>query len=367
MPAKRGPVAIFVPSVRGGGAERAMLIFGQEMIARGFSVDLVTTSLEGALVDSIPKGISVVDLQSSKTVLALPKLVKYLKARRPVAIYATIINANTVAATAAFLANLNIPVIVREATVPISSRKVSIFQWLTFKALPFVYRFADGVIAVSQGVADELAMIMPGLVDRIRVIPTPVVSHDVLRLGDAEVVHPWFVNKTTPVIVSAARLERHKGFCTLVEAFAKLRKTTRARLVILGDGGERERIVERARALGVQSDVDLLGFKKNPFPYMRHADAFVLASEYEGLPNVLVQAMAFGTPIVATDCKSGPAEILCQGRFGSLVPVGDTEALSKALADAIKLPKQVEAMEYARYTYGAQSATEAYLAMAGLV
>jgi glycosyltransferase involved in cell wall biosynthesis len=276
-------------------------------------------------------------------------------------------NANVVAAMARVLSGCSVPTIVRESNAPLSSPKNTVSRWITYKVAPFLYQFTTGVIAVSQGVADELSVMAPRMKGRIRVIPTPVVSQDVLKQGDVPVEHPWFIRPDKPIILSAARLERHKGFFTLLRAFAELRTRKDVRLVILGQGSMREQIEVEIMRLGLQEDVTLLGFAHNPFAYMSKADVFVLASEFEGLPNVLVQAMAFGTPIVATDCKSGPAEILCDGKYGTLVPVGDVPALARGLEDALTQPRQLEAMDHARSVYGARNAAHEYLAMAGLV
>jgi glycosyltransferase involved in cell wall biosynthesis len=206
----------------------------------------------------------------------------------------------------------------------------------------------------------------PRIAPKVAVIPTPVVSEEVLAASEEEVVHPWFVDHDKPLIVAAARLERHKGFSLLTRALARVRERVDARLVILGQGSLRDEIQRECEVLGVADHVDLLGFKHNPFPYMRRADTFVLASEFEGLPNVLVQAMAFGVPIVSTDCPSGPAEILCDGKYGELVPVGDVNALAAALARSLLKPRQLEAAEHARKTYGAPQAASEYLALAGI-
>ncbi|MEY4668263.1 MAG: hypothetical protein RL518_962 [Pseudomonadota bacterium] len=367
MTARTSRVAVFVPSVHGGGAERAMLVFCRELVELGLSVDLLTVRLEGPLQQLIPPGVSVIDLKSSRTALALPKLVCYLKRARPAALYSTIMNANVVAAMAGVLSGTRIPTIVRESNAPLSSPKGTASRWVTYKVAPLLYQFAYGIIAVSQGVADELSVMAPRIKKRIRVIPTPVISEDVLRQGEEPVTHPWFIHHDRPVILSAARLERHKGFFTLLRAFAELRQRKDARLAILGQGSQREQIEAEISRLGLEGQAALLGFAHNPFAYMSKADVFVLASEFEGLPNVLVQAMAFGTPIVSTDCKSGPAEILCGGRFGTLVPVGDVQALARGLESALTQPRHLEAMAHARSVYGARNAAHEYLAMAGLV
>lgn len=360
------PIAVFVPSVRGGGAERAMLVFCCELVKLGREVDLVVANFDGALGEILPVGISLFDLKCRKTLLALPRLVAYLKKRRPAAMFATIMNANVVAAAAARIAGRHTPVILRESNAPLSSIRKGIADTITHRCVPFAYQFADGVIAVSQGVADELVMMAPKLATKVRVVPTPVISEDVIAQGQVNVDHPWFVHHDKPVVLSAGRLEPQKSFHTLIRAFAKLRKRRDARLIILGDGTQREHLRSEIRAHGIEEHVALPGFTKNPFAYMSRADAFALTSTFEGLPNVLVQAMAFGTPIVATDCRSGPSEVLCNGRYGRLVAVGDEEAIADGLEWALSVPRQRDASEYARVTYGARQAAQAYLAMAGL-
>ena len=201
---------------------------------------------------------------------------------------------------------------------------------------------------------------------RIHVVPTPVVSDNLLALAQEPVDHPWMVNRDRPVLVSAGRLERHKGFMTLLRAFARLREKLEARLIVLGDGSMREKLEAELVRLGIKDDVELVGFKKNPFRFMKQADLFVLASEYEGLPNVLVQAMALGTRIVSTDCRTGPSEILCNGKFGRLVPVGDEELLASAMQESLQKPRESAGQIYALERYGASKATADYLAIVGL-
>lgn len=360
------PIALFLPSLHGGGAERAMLTFSGELIRQGRKVDLVVGQLEGRLREIIPKGVRVFNLKSKRTALALPKLVRYLRERQPLALYSTIINGNVVASCAARIAGVSTPIIVRESNSTLSSPKSTPRHWVTFLLSRYAYRLSDGVIAVSRGVADQLRLHSPLVASKIEVIPTPIVSEEVLAASQEPVDHEWFLKHDKPILVSAGRLEKHKGFSTLLSAFARLRGRVDARLVILGEGSKRRELEAQAAALGIAEHIALLGFKHNPFAYMSKADAFVLASEYEGLPNVLVQAMAFGVPIVSTDCPSGPSEILCDGRFGDLVPVGDEAAIATALVRALNKPRQREAQEHARSAYGAPKAALDYLAVAGI-
>jgi glycosyltransferase involved in cell wall biosynthesis len=343
-----------------------MLLFGDELVKLGWDVDLVLANLEGALQGLIPSGMRVVNLASSRMLLAIPRLVSYFKQVNPLAVYSTITHANIAATYAARRARVRAPVIVRQSNAPLSETKDSFGRFLTSRLIPLAYSHASSVIAVSEGVREELIAMSSELDNKIRVIPTPVLTEQVRQQGEQSPQHRWFEDRAVPVIVSAGRLKKHKGMVELIRAFKLLRSNARARLLILGDGPERERLEGEVRELQLQDDVELLGFKPNPFPFMNRASVFVLASHYEGLPNVLIQAMAFGTPIVATDCPSGPAEILEQGAFGRLVPVGALSELADAIQRSLHLPKQRIAQAHAWSRYGADAAVGSYLAVAGL-
>lgn len=359
-------ISLFIPSVHGGGAERAMIIFGEELVHRGFSVDLVVAKFQGPHVNRIPHGIRVVDLMSPRMLRAIPRLVRYLRQARPLALFSTITHANIAAVCAARLARVSCPVIVRQSNAPRAETKDSIGRYVASRILPFVYPRASGVIAVSEGVRRELLELNCNLGTLTQVVPTPVITKDMPSMGEEDPPHPWFQENGIPVIVCAARLELHKGMLDLVRAFRLVRDKRKARLIILGEGFARAQIEQEVLQLGLQEDVALPGFYANPFSFMNHAAVFALASHYEGLPNVLIQAMAFGTPVVATDCPSGPSEILECGRLGKLVPVGDCEQLAAAIEGSLDLPKQDVAREVVWQKYGVELATTRYLALAGL-
>jgi glycosyltransferase involved in cell wall biosynthesis len=152
------------------------------------------------------------------------------------------------------------------------------------------------------------------------------------------VTHPWFAPDQPPVILGVGRLTAQKDFVNLLRAFAIVKQSRPSRLVILGDGPERAALGDLIDRLDLVSDVDMPGFDANPYSYMSRAAVFVLSSAWEGLPTVLIEAMACGTPVVATDCRSGPAEILVGGRFGELVPVGDAAALAAAILRTLERP-----------------------------
>jgi glycosyltransferase involved in cell wall biosynthesis len=359
-------ITVFLSSLRTGGAERAMLMFCAEASRQGHRVDLVVSKAGGHLQALVPPEIPVVYLRCSRTRQAIVKLALYLRAIRPDALFTTVRNANVIAICAAKLSRLDIPVVVRESSAPLSSPKKSLVDTITNQLVPITYSRARGIIAVSDGVARELRSMSRSLESRVTVIPTPVISSDMLAQADLPIDHPWFTKPEAPVIVCAARIERYKGYDTLICAFQQLRRTTDVKLLILGNGSYQAEIQRRVAELECSNDISFLGFVTNPFPYMKRAHTLVLASEYEGLPNVLIQALAFGTPVVSTDCKSGPAEILCHGKYGQLVPVGDVPALAQALGETIRKPRQIEAQQYVRAKYSAERATVEYLALAGL-
>jgi glycosyltransferase involved in cell wall biosynthesis len=343
-----------------------MLVFAREAVARGYRVDLVVNINSGSLSGLVPAGVRLVDLDRRRVSLALLRLVKYLRNNRPEVLFSTIMHANVTAAIAGRLARVGTPVIVRESNAPVSEPKHTFSRLLTYKMLPYTYTWARAIIAVSEGVASELRAVDQRLSTLIKVVGTPVISDEVLRLGEQQPGHPWFRAGEPPVILGAARLQAHKGFLTLIRAFAKFRRSHVARLMILGEGPERRTLESEVERLGLVSEVSLPGFFQNPFAYMKRARVFVLSSEYEGLPNVLIQAMAFGTPIVATDCNCGPAEILAGGAHGQLVPVGDIDRMAEALARALYLPRSDEARRSVLERYSAARVTTEYLRLAGL-
>jgi glycosyltransferase involved in cell wall biosynthesis len=196
------------------------------------------------------------------------------------------------------------------------------------------YPWADYVVGVSEGVVDDLAQFVTLSSDKLRVISNPIVASDIGELAGAAVDNEWF-DDGVPVFVAAGRLQPQKDFPTLLRAFAEVRSGRPARLVILGEGPDRAGLEALVEELELTTDVALPGALTNPYAYMARSVAFVLSSRWEGLPTVLIEAMSCGAPVIATDCPSGPREILAGGRYGTLVPVGDVAALATAMEDAL--------------------------------
>ncbi len=330
---RNSKIALYVPSMRGGGAERVMLNLASGFAQRDFPVDLVLSQAEGPYLSQVHPQVNVVDLKAHRVLASLPGLVRYLRSERPRVVLSTLSHANIVALMAKFLSRTPTRFVVREATVlSEESRQDSALQLLfTRRLFQFFYRYSDKVVAVSNGVFDDMTTFLRLPAEKIQVIYNPVVTPDLADNASQQIDHPWFEQGAPPVILAAGRLSKEKGFAELIRAFARVRRQCTARLVILGEGQEREALEGLARELGAAEDVSLPGFVLNPYPYMARAAVFVLPSFWEGLPNALIQAMSLGTPVVATDCKSGPAEILENGTHGKLVPVGQVDDLADAI------------------------------------
>ncbi|HKJ88778.1 MAG TPA: glycosyltransferase, partial [Gammaproteobacteria bacterium] len=230
----------------------------------------------------------------------------------------------------------------------------------------FLYRFADRIVANSRGVADDLIESFGLPPRKVRVVYNPVVTEQLLERSREPVPHPWLQpGREFSTVVGCGRLARQKDFPTLFRALAEVRRERDCRLVILGEGPERDNLQELASELGIREAVDLPGFVDNSYAHMAKADLFVLSSRWEGLPNVLIEAMACGAPCVATDCPSGPREILQEGRYGRLVPMGDAPALAAAMQDSLKSPPSADELREGAARFRAEAATDNLLEVLG--
>jgi glycosyltransferase involved in cell wall biosynthesis len=332
------PIAFFLPSLRGGGAERVMVNLAQGFTERGLPVDLVLAAAEGTFLQRLPPAIRVVDLRSRRVLRSLPPLTGYLRRERPRALVSSMSHANLVALWAARLAGGDTPVVATvHNTMSVSTPKQGrVAARLWPHLLRTFYPWAARVVAVSHGAADDLSRTSGFPRERVEVVYNPVISPEMLALAAQAPEHPWFGPDQPPVILGVGRLTPQKDFPTLLRAFAEVRRHRPARLVILGEGEERDALTALAAELGVSDDLWLPGFREDALGCMAASAVFALSSAWEGLPTVLIEALAVGTRVVATDCPSGPREILQGGRLGELVPVGDAPALAAALVRTLE-------------------------------
>ena len=355
--AKAGKIAVFLPSLRGGGAERVMLTLANAMAGRGIPVDLILCQAEGKYLQEIAPGVAVVDLAAPRVAAGLPGLVRYLRAERPVAVISAMNHANVVALLAAKIARVSSKVIVTEHNTLSKSTAVAGAKGALLKALMRVtYARCHRVVTVSDGVAADLTRELGLQQDRVRTIYNPVVSDELLRRSHETPPEEQATGR--PLVVAVGRLTAQKDYPTLLRAFARMKPP--AALAILGTGPLGPDMEALARDVGIADRVRFLGFQDNPYGWMRAAGLFVRSSAWQGLPTGRIEAMACGTAVVSTDCPSGPDEILEHGKWGDLVPVGDDEALARAIEDALRRDERPDVTQRAKaFTVG--TAVEAYL------
>jgi glycosyltransferase involved in cell wall biosynthesis len=361
------PVGVFLPALAGGGAERAMLHLAGGLADRGIKTDLVLAEAEGDYLDQIPSNVRVVDLQS-KFPVVLSKtfaLQRYLQREQPQVLFSAL---DIVSSSLWAKWRSGVPTRVVMCVQTYLSAQFDLHQRhtgakLRSRLVRWLYPKSDELVAASYGTAEDLAQITRLPLDRIRVIYNPVVTPQVLRKSQEPVSHPWFALGEPPVILGVGRLVAQKDFFNLVSAFALVRQQRPARLVILGEGEDRPKLEQLIRTLNLEQDVALPGFVDNPYAYMAKASVFALSSRFEGFGNVVAEAMATGTPVVSTDCPSGPAEILGQGEYGRLVPVADSQALGAAILATLDQPVAPELLRHRSLEFSSDRIVDQYLAV----
>jgi glycosyltransferase involved in cell wall biosynthesis len=319
-----------------------MLHLAEGLSRKGVEVHLVLARAEGPNLPLIPENVLLVDLQAKNTFRSFFPLVDYLNREQPDALLSGLF-ANIIAIAAALRSKKRPRVVVCEHNT-LSVQAYNNRQDWRFRILPslarVLYPKADQVVAVSEGVKKDLAKVIHLPEECIRVIYNPVITPELLQKGNPVPDHPWFRKGEPPLILSVGRLVPIKEFDELLRVFAKVRQQKPCRLVILGEGPEREKLQSLTTELGLENDLQLPGFIENPYPFINHSALYVLCSRHEGLPGALIEAMAFAVPLVSTDCPSGPREILEDGKHGRLVPCGDRLALEAAILDGLsgKIP-----------------------------
>jgi len=380
-------LALYISSLAGGGAERAFVNLAQGLVKRGFTdLWLILNRVKGPYLAHLPQEVRVVDLCEPDVPFRFSRLLRYLSQQhagslwlnsaakshyialkvtgylrkrhlqfmllsslmslkladqirriQPNALLSALTNCNLTAILAQQFVN-DAKVVINEQNTPSLSIRSQPAAGTVLRMMCRLYPKADRIVAVSQGVADDLIAILNLPPEKVTVIYNPIVTPELFERAQKPINHPWLEQNRLPVILAVGRLTKAKDYPTLLKAFSLVRQVRPAKLLILGEGEERANLERLAIELGIQNDVSMPGFVDNPFAFMSKASVFVLSSAWEGLPTVLVEALACGCPVVATDCRSGPREILDNGRYGRLVPVGDHEALAKAILETLDNP-----------------------------
>ena len=355
-------IAIFLTALDGGGAERVMLNLARGFVASGMDVDLLLVKAEGVYTSQIPEGVKVIDFQQNRLLASIFSLKNYLQNQQPQALL-TALDTNVIAAWLRRYGSVSTTTIVTvHNNLSLESRNAkSIKRKLTARFARWFYGWADSIVAVSQGVAKDLIELgLPK--DKVEVIYNPIITSELIqKLQERDRLnHPWFAADKPPVILAVGRLNEQKDFPTLIRAFAKVRQQQPAKLMILGEGEERSALETLISELEISEDVALPGFVDNPYIYMANAAVLVLSSAWEGFGNVLVEAMAAGTPVVSTNCESGPTEILADGKYGDLVDVGDIDSMAEKIFHTMQQIPQSEVLEKRASEFSLERAVAKY-------
>lgn len=331
-------VLIYQPRMCPGGAQRITLTLLDNLDREKYRPILVVRRSEGEWMSAIPPDVPVYALDV-RVRFAWYRFGKLLKRLDPDIVLSMSSTGNLTASAAHLVARVRAPLIVAEHNTFSEVWRRKKLKFVLLKGIKkALYRNATRILAVSQGVAEDLVRTIGVPRDRLVVVYNPIVEEKLESLAEENVDHPWF-NDSVPLILAAGRLVAQKDYPMLLEAFQKVRRRTVARLVVLGEGDLDMLLRERTRELGIDDDVAFLGFVANPYSYMKRCSVFALSSRWEGFGNVIVEAMACSVPVVATDCPSGPSEIITDGEDGFLVPVGDASSMARVFERLLENPE----------------------------
>lgn len=331
-------IALFLPALNDGGAERVFSLLAWSLIAQGYRVDMVLMKKEGPFLRAMPEEVNVIELGPGvlKSVIAFRN---YVRSKKPDTVISGLPAPAIISLLSRKIFGLPLKIIATQHhpfslnAAALRSLRRQLRNQIAKLALPM----ADTIVCVSKGVADDLLRSIPKVdAARINVIHNPVSIRDIQNQAAEESDHAWLdEDKDKPVLLSIGRLQSPKDHASVIRALADIEDV---RLIILGEGPQRPELEEIVQQLELEDRVDLPGFVSNPFAYLRRADICILSSFHEGFGNVLVESMVLGTPVIASDCPYGPAEILNNGEIGRLVQPGSPEEMKQAIIDTLEQP-----------------------------
>jgi glycosyltransferase involved in cell wall biosynthesis len=352
-------ITMILPSLSGGGAERSAINLATGFVARGIQVEMLLLQAAGVLFEQLPPETNVTVYHRSRALFSLFDLRRYFRSHQPDVVITFLNQANLIALWAHRLAGSTVPIIPTVRSDIDRRIRDSFKERVIIGLTRLVIGRAARVIGVSEGVSESIRNHLSST--NVETIYNPTVVPSMLEKAHGIAPHAWFQQADSHVVVAAGRLVSAKGYDVLIAAFARVREQLSAKLIIIGEGPLRNELEALIIDLKVEDDVALPGFVTNPYVYFSHADLFVLSSRYEGLPNALIEAMACGTPVVATDCHSGPREILVDGQYGSLVPVDDIAALAEAMVTTLTTPPDREAIQARAMDFSLDHSVEHFL------
>lgn len=339
-----------------------------EIAKRGILVNLVKIRKHGPYLETIPDGVEIIELGSDSTYGSLFQLARYLKQARPDVLFSDKDKVIRVAVLARKISRAPTRLVIRTGTtVSVDVKQRGLLYKIGQKlSTRFLYPIADSIITPSMGAAKDLSMFSGISLNRITAVPSPVITENLIIKSRKSPDHPWYQKKKSPIIVTVGELSSRKNHTMLLKAFSSVKKVRPCKLIIIGEGRERENLKALSSELGLTEDIAFLGFQENPYPFIKNADVFVLSSRLEGSPVVLMEALGLGVPMVSTDCPSGPREVLENGKYGKLVAIDDFKGMSEAILQTLESPINSEDLIEASSPYQVTNSVTAYLNAMGL-
>ncbi len=361
-------ILILLPDLRGGGAERLYILLANHWHAQGIKVDFVLMRRRGDLLGLLPDGIGIVDLGADRIREVILPFARYLRKARPDIVIAAMWPLTSAAVLSWRLAGKPGHLYLSDhIQLSISCvQELNMSPWVLAAVMRLTYPAASGLIAVSEGVKQDMCRLGGFTDSQVRVIYNPAATGVSPQPEPKSVREKLWGAGFDHHILSVGTLKAQKDHATLIRAFALLPASLNAKLTILGEGSLRAELAALARQLGFQDRVAMPGFVSDTYPWYRTADLFVLSSRWEGFGNVIVEALECGVPIVSTDCQSGPAEILENGRIGRLVPIQDPAALAASIAESLRNPVDRELLMRRAREFSVSAIADQYFDYFGL-
>jgi glycosyltransferase involved in cell wall biosynthesis len=357
-------ISLILPNLQGGGAERVAVNLANYWVSQGIQIDIVLMEDSGELLQLVDPRIHIHSLQASRVRRSILPLRSYFYVREPAVVWVCMWPLTTAAIMAWLLSGKPGKLITSDhINLSIScNNELNLNPLYLQAALRSTYPFATGLMAVSQGVKQDLCQLGGFAEDRVKVIYNPVARgvDNPRPIDSVERQRLWGVGFTHHVL-AVGSFKTQKNFHLLLRAFAQLPDLLNAKLTILGEGSLRFQLEALILELGLCDRVALPGFVLDPSCWYRSSDLFVLCSDWEGFGNVIVEALECGVPVVSTDCPNGPAEILENGRYGRLVPVGDATALAAAMQASLTESHDYEALRRRAQDFAVPKIAHQYL------
>lgn len=335
-------ILVIMHDFRGGGAEKVSISLCNELDAMGYSVAICCLNKSGAFIDTISPSITLFSTDKKRMIFSIFSIKKTIKEWCPSLIisHLTHVNVTAIISSLMCLEHKKLLVVEHSQMTRNYQQKESYFDKLVYLSTLVLYRFAGKCVGVSKGVSDEMSSFSKVSRDKVITIYNPVIDDSMLSISKESNLHKFY-DLDVPVYIFVGRLIKSKKVTDFIKAVGIVNKSNNCRALILGDGPTSNELLELITELKLDTTIELIGFRQNVYEFIKASDSLVLTSEWEGLPTVLIEALALGTQVVSTDCKSGPSEILENGKYGFLAPVGDVKEIAEAMLLSISSQKNI--------------------------